>query len=594
MDINFKKILSYLNFLVLFQIILIVIYFYASQENKSSYNIISTNAISLTNNLNNEHYFENLSQIIRTIKNEPPLRNQIWEQLNQNVFFKRSSAFFIIERLLLRVFLVCSPQPDYEYNAHLRIELDHGEIHHIHLKNGTKRQHAAFGNYVWKSLDFKINLLDYIKLNDYDEILQATKSFHLYLSDSNRSETVHFIDVKMKYIRSRPNKSQKAHSVVCSKCFWYKPRDYKDFFWWIELHKQAGYEKIFFCNNSIPDTREFREIFEKNKHFIQLSQLNYLPNLMASNSNRSSKSHNYLNYYHELGAYYHVDSDLFNMMMTNECFLNNTHTYSHVMVVDNDEIILPRVNSRIMRTRDNFKFISSLNVSSVLRDDLKHLVLSCSNDTENKFDIYLKNLTSDQKPVTFHFHMGFYLRDKQIKQIVETFESYFSSISFDFEKVHKIFVIDRLSASFDHNVYNFTFVLNSKEEIYYAMNLCRLYRFIERIDLTNIVNYSDRFHRFFYIGGLLSSFACGKSAHSTDVTFEFSVHYPEQDKMYPNQAELFSIGYDGGQLSHFRSINEFHKSSKKEVSIIELIFDLNYFNCFYMSIVEDFFKIKAF
>ena len=109
MDIDFKKTLSYLKFLVLFQIILIVIYFYASQENKSSYNIILTNAISLSNNLNNEHYFKNLSQIIRTIKNEPPLRNQIWEQLNQNVFFKRSSAFFIIERLLLRVFLSARP-----------------------------------------------------------------------------------------------------------------------------------------------------------------------------------------------------------------------------------------------------------------------------------------------------------------------------------------------------------------------------------------------------------------------------------------------------------------------------------------------------
>ena len=77
----------------------------------------------------------------------------------------------------------------------------------------------------------------------------------------------------MKYLRSRPNGTQKStRPIVCSgKCFWYKPKDFKDLFWWIELHKQAGYDKIFFCNNSIPDTNEFREIFEMNKNFTLIN-----------------------------------------------------------------------------------------------------------------------------------------------------------------------------------------------------------------------------------------------------------------------------------------------------------------------------------
>ena len=60
-------------------------------------------------------------------------RNLIWEQLNENVFFKRTSAFFIIERLLLRSYLVRDLQTDCDYNARIEIELDNGQFHHIYL-----------------------------------------------------------------------------------------------------------------------------------------------------------------------------------------------------------------------------------------------------------------------------------------------------------------------------------------------------------------------------------------------------------------------------------------------------------------------------
>jgi hypothetical protein len=194
--------------------------------------------------------------------------------------------------------------------------------------------------------------------------------------------------------------------------------------------------------------------------------------------------------------------------------------------------------------------------------------------------------------------MGFYLRDKQVKQIIEAFEVYLFNGSLDYTQEHILTVIDRLSPSLDHNVYNFTFILKNKADIDYAMNLCKIYRFLiekfERNFTSDLEKYSDRFHRFFYIGGLLSSFACGKTMHSTDLSFELSVHYPEPDKMYPDQAELFVIGYDYGQVSHFRHVNEFHKSSQKVIAISELILDLNYLNCFYKPIVEKFSKIKLF
>jgi hypothetical protein len=287
-------------------------------------------------------------------------------------------------------------------------------------------------------------------------------------------------------------------------------------------------------------------------------------------------------------------------MMTNECFLNNTDKYKHVSVIDNDEIIMPRVNSLLLRTVDNFNFISKLTFDQENGTrELTELEMTCGSDRPG-IDAYLGNFKTQKPANTFYFHMGFYLRDKQVKQIIEAFEGYLLfNGSLNFTQEHNITVIDRLSpSSTDHNVYNFTFVLKNKRDIDYAMNLCKIYRFLiekfERNFTQDLAKYSERFHRFFYIGGLLSSFACGKSMHSTDVTFELSVHYPEPDRMYPGQAELFMIGYDYGQVSHFRHVNEFHKSSQKVIAISELILDLNYLNCFYKPIVEKYSKIKLF
>ena len=110
----------------------------------------------------------------------------------------------------------------------------------------------------------------------------------------------------------------------------------------------------------------------------------------------------------------------------------------------------------------------------------------------------------------------------------------------------------------------------------------------------DLVKYSERFHRFFYISGALSSFACGKSIHSTDVSFYFTVHYPESDINYPKQSIFNFVEYNYGHLAHFRHVNEFHKSKTTEISISDLVLDLNYLNCYYKPIVEKYSKIKLY
>jgi len=247
--------------------------------------------------------------------------------------------------------------------------------------------------------------------------------------------------------------------------------------------------------------------------------------------------------------------------------------------------------------KDNLVLISQLKLdsNSNIPTKLTNLESSCSNGLNTKLDDYLN--TINNKSSTFYFHMGFYLDDNQVRQIFEGFESYYQEGN-NILQPHNITIIDLIPQSKDHNKYNFTFTIKNQDEINYALNLCKIYRNLiqvfEKSHENHLNKYSNRFHRFFYIGGLLSSFASGKSFHSTDVTFDLSVHYPNPDKNFPDQAQLYWVGYNLGHVSHFRHVNEFHKSSQTAISITELILDLNYLNCYFKSIYQSYSKNKLF
>ena len=159
------------------------------------------------------------------------------------------------------------------YSLDIRIEIkkaDSNTLFYIILKNGQIKNYGGFGWYEWNSLSQNFDLLKLLKKDSYDEILNKDYKFQLYISNSNNTleETLNPIDVKLKYIRSRPGQEKKG-SIVCSKCLWLKQKDHQDLFWWIELNRRAGYKKIVFCNNSIPNTKEFNDLFEKNKDFVE-------------------------------------------------------------------------------------------------------------------------------------------------------------------------------------------------------------------------------------------------------------------------------------------------------------------------------------
>ena len=116
----------------------------------------------------------------------------------------------------------------------------------------------------------------------------------------------------------------KTSSVMCSKCFFNlnSLKDYNDLKWWIYLNKKIGYEKIFFCNNSITYA-DFDKLFDKNKNFLDIQPLRCIPNFIAENNRDFFDTFNYFRYemyFNEVSNTFLLNQKFFNLV---SFFLNS-------------------------------------------------------------------------------------------------------------------------------------------------------------------------------------------------------------------------------------------------------------------------------
>ena len=182
------------------------------------------------------------------------LRNEIWEMMNENVYFKRTSAYYLIEDRLLKIFYVSTSDVYYSFEITIIIN---NSTRAIVLNNVNIKNHQKWANYELNSLNLKFNLLDYVtasSISSYNDLLDGAGKYDLkiFIKDSNKkkSRTLYPMRLKVKYLRARRNQAKKG-SIVCSKCFYLNKDQYKDLLWWIELNKRIGYQKLVFCNNSL-------------------------------------------------------------------------------------------------------------------------------------------------------------------------------------------------------------------------------------------------------------------------------------------------------------------------------------------------------
>jgi hypothetical protein len=363
-------------------------------EKKSYLNIKNNNASS--KNISKYIYDENGQKLV--------LRNELWEQMNEYVFFKRSSAFYLADYNRIRILYLSRVGINTSFSALIKVSYNSTHLKSFMLKKGEiKVQHPWIFNEL-NALDFNFNLLNYLDVLTYDDLINPSSlyKFHLFINDPNKasSKTVHPIEIKIKYIRIR-NSQNKTGSIICSKCYYFKEDEYRVT---LRIPMVAGNklknEKIVFCNQSIPNTLQFNGSFKKYEHFIELKQMKTFPNFINEH-NLSSHSHKYFTSYSDLKSYGVFDPylrDVYDVLHENECYLENSDKYEHIAVYDNVEAKIPKILNHYQAYYYVINFKKDSNSSTY------DLGANCKQTHYNKIDNFLNSV---MRNVNLYFVMGF-------------------------------------------------------------------------------------------------------------------------------------------------------------------------------------------
>lgn len=518
-------------------------------------------------------------------------RNDDWEQLNFNVFFKRTSAFYLFEKSLLRIFFVSRylfPKYFYNFLIEISVNVNDTKVLKIILKNGTYFQHDQTYTYRLFSLNHLFNLKSYKNIPNGYPLNQLNIS--IIIKDITTSQsTLYPIFVKIKSYKSFENRTG---SAICSKCYFYSANNSeapKYFDWWFKMNKRLGYKKIYICNNSIPNTLEFNEIFNKYQDYVKITHLKSLPNFISNNSSGSYVNHSYLSQVTELKYRDKFESGLlstFDTLILNECYLDNYEKYKYIAVIDNDELIMPRDKGQI----DDFISLSTINCSedkACFDEKIKSKFKSgCTNQLGSSYkknmDDFILSLKKNKSfnEGSLYFKMGFYLDDFIISQTIEKFEIFFRKFNTSKFKNFTIEVHDLRSYFKFRKPTLYAFEFKSKDEIDYARNLCKLYRFyIEPFNKKFKKHHEklpEKFNRFFYVSGKSTEFAYGKTIHNTRNTLQLNPHLPVD-------SPVDYVDSNQEHVSHFRE-----DFNLKEIflPVRDLLLDINYLFCYY----KDFFQ----
>ncbi len=130
----------------------------------------------------------------------------------------------------------------------------------------------------------------------------------------------------------------------CGKCLYLtRKNDLADLAWWINFHREMGFEKMHICDHLIERNAGFSQLFAGNRDFLEMQQLKCIPNLKTHVSLLNQtyfKSYELMNIGEKLKTHQRLYNVLSNLIF-NECYFSNIDKYRYVKVSDTDEIVLP-------------------------------------------------------------------------------------------------------------------------------------------------------------------------------------------------------------------------------------------------------------
>ena len=537
-------------------------------------------------------------------------RNDEWEQLNRITFFRHTGAFYIVNQSLLKLLFIRDIRniSNKDFDILLKIEYEKQSFNWTiyHSKNEwIANRVEERTTYEFMILESNIDIvgkatkrlqIENSALNPHDLKIQA------FIHDTaNNLTTKYPITVKIKYWKEK----EKIGYMICSGIhFGYgdinSTGNYERFKVWLETNKRFGVGKISITNNSIPNTTEYANLFEKHRDILEIKQLHSIPNLIIPSNTSLETSHVYFPRFANIHWKYALEFNLFKLIEYNECFIDNSDKYQYVLIQDIDELLIPRVGNKFLHDSSIYDFIGNLKLNEINdRSALKqHLNLesSCEKPKITPMQSYIDNLKSlNSTEGTYYFQMDHHLDNMQVKDILNEFDAYFQSPKSkenpNSNNVHEIRVLNQSSVFGD---YNYTILLESDKDVVYAQNLIKIYRILieefrkeHNNSLAEHFGF-DHFDRFLYYNGNLTSKLMGKSLHHTGVSIHVGVHTPTKIK----QGYRINVDPMYGYVSHFRYRTNLNNMFPLKMNVRELKFDFNFLFCYYKDVLKSLSSIE--
>jgi hypothetical protein len=550
-----------------------------SESNTDSAPLLNNLKFSVIVNSLNSSLTLNKNRNLSTLKLEKICNFQdYWTKLSKYFYFKSSSAYYIQNSNLIRLFYVAaSNSPNITLTAQIEI-LDKESNSTQSIKTNIRKKIQLYNFMPYKNglldIEFRPKNID---LKRKDLIL----NIHVIESDTN---------VKIPVTKKLSSQKKNNLPIICAKCFFNMnlSSNYRDLAWWIYLNKKIGYEKIFFCNNSI-EHNNLNLLFDKNRNFLDIQRLQCIPNFIDQSlpdffdSFDSFRSRGVFNYY---------ITDIFNTILINECYLKYSDNFKYITVIDNDETIIPRLIQTTFKSDDNFNFVNSISHTKRSYRQLETYVdtLKCDYNKTNNFVSYLEELermNELKSSKEYYFQQGYYLSNDRMNQVLNIIETFLNS-------TNQSSLLIRVNDSKNTDIDGWRFEISGREEMVYARNLCKLNRlYVQPFINKNrelLKNVSENFSRYFVLLTIKDNeFKFGKTVYNTFDDMEqrkICVH-----SECTRRDKIISTQY--GHNSHFRKVFEFAKNI--QFSIRQLLFDFNYFNCYIKPVLDanlsDYFSI---
>jgi hypothetical protein len=422
------------------------------------------------------------------------------------------------------------------------------------------------------------------------------------------------LNVKIKYLMG--DKTKKKGMMLCGKCLYaIKNEDLSNLEWYIRIHEAMGYEKVYICNQMSEKADAFRRLVYKYKSLLQVETIKCIPNLQP---HAYLENVTYLKYPNDLttgivGQFYRDKYFAFEYLSVNECYNDNIDKYRHIAVYDADEFVLAKKIKNFTTFSSVRKLILGINYGKVGTQNLFAQIKCDQNvDIESFIDKDLKpKLNTSGEEVSLHFKYGSYLRNEIMDEIFKSLKSNLEFLIVESLKADKLtkLTIDVIKEERFKDLKlegPVSLTINGLKELRYALSLLKLHdEFVKPFFENHTFEFKSKagkFNRLFFLSGDLNYPLIGKSILNTRRSMDVFIHYGFGSMNIDANGGSVQVVHGEGNIadwrinnrdlevpqelahvSHYRNKLEFHP---RFVSISSLHFDLNYFKCYLIPMLE--------